>query len=145
MRRPPSHPQIYVIIIMVIICWILDLKVHGHCVFKEIRSEKVFVIQSLLFSAASLRLTILGLLRGKYVRLWVSVDTCWIGGSGSLKRDARVEKFKLFEQQSVLEYTNTRRFAYTITLVIRKFVYVSLVQRHISYIVTSYIMRSLIK
>jgi hypothetical protein len=56
---------IIIIIIMIIICLIPDLKVYENCVFKEIRSKNVFVIQSLLFSADSLRLTIIRISRGK--------------------------------------------------------------------------------
>jgi hypothetical protein len=44
------------------------LRSYGHCMFKEIRSKKVFVIQSLWFSAASLRLTTLRISRGKWAK-----------------------------------------------------------------------------
>jgi hypothetical protein len=54
--------------IMIIICLIPDLKVYAHCAFGEIRLKKVFVVPSLLFSAASLRLTTLRILRGKWAK-----------------------------------------------------------------------------
>lgn len=64
-HHPDKNHEIITIIMIICLLNPEPYDLYGRCIFKEIRSKNVIVIQSFLFLAISLRLTTLQILRDK--------------------------------------------------------------------------------